>query len=266
MKPLSFFFIFVVALVLGLPSTEQTDAQPADSNASRATREGIEAGKAGNWDKAIESFKRAGESAPNNRFNLAVAYRQRGLAEIKKDNWDGAISDFSEALKRKEDDAVAHRFRGFAYLRKNDWQKALEDYDAVVKEKKNDTEALGRRAFVEMQLKEYDKAIADYSAVIKQQPKSLDGYLGRSRVYELAGKIDLALADVDAAVNIQPTNSDAVNRQKWLIAQKTKGQPVPAITPTLLGTPIPRIAAPSPAVGKPSSLSSPAASATASPH
>jgi tetratricopeptide (TPR) repeat protein len=243
MKILCAFFLAVIALTLGLPradarkpskpdaSAEETKTDPGTSNYNKT---GLDAAKAGNWDKAIENFKRAAEADPNHRdinHNLGLAYRQRALDEIKKQNWAGAISDFTELLKRKENDPVARRFRAFA----------------------------------EMQMKDYDKAITDYSSVIKQQPKDVDSYLGRSYVYEVTGNVDQGLADVEAVLKIQPTNSDAVHRKKRLIAQKTPPTPTPVVTPVLFGTPIPRVE-PSPVAKKPSSSPSATPSATASPQ
>jgi tetratricopeptide (TPR) repeat protein len=276
MKIFCVFFVAVLTLALAATSLEAkprkskkpdetADAAPGEQAAggggNAASHEGIEAAKAGDWNKAIESFKRAGLEDANNRYNLAIAYRQRGLAEIKQQNWDAAINDFGEALKLKEDDATAHRFRAFAYMSKQDWNNALEDYTTVLKEKKNDVEALERRAFVEMQLKQYDKALADYSDAIKQQPKNVDALLGRSYIYEVTKKIEPGLSDVEAVLKIQPTNGEASNRRKRLLAEKTKDQPAPIATPTLIGTPIPRQPAPPP---KAKSSASPATSA--SPH
>ena len=173
---------FFTVLLLALAPALAGAAEPAGGGSS-ASHEGVEAAKAGDWNKAIEAFKRAGDDA-NTRYNLALAYRQRGLAETKQQNWDGAIADFNEALKLKADDNVVRRFRAFAYMSKQDWPNALEDYNAVLKAKRADTEALERRGFVQMQLKQYDKAIADYSEAIKQQPKNVDALLGRSYVYE----------------------------------------------------------------------------------
>ena len=168
---------FFTVLLLALAPALAVAAEPAGG--SSASHEGVAAAKAGDWNKAIEAFKRAGDDA-NNRYNLALAYRQRGLAETKQQNWDAAIADFNEALKLKADDNVVRRFRAAAYMSKQDWPKALEDYDAVLKAKRTDTEALERRSFVEMQLKQYDKSIADYTEAIKQQPKNVDALLGRS--------------------------------------------------------------------------------------
>ena len=251
---------FLAVLLLALAPAFAGAAEPAGG--SSASHEGVEAAKAGDWNKAIEAFKRAGDDA-NNRYNLALAYRQRGLVETKQQNWDAAIADFNEALKLKADDNVVRRFRAAAYMSKQDWPKALEDYDAVLKAKRTDTEALERRSFVEMQLKQYDKSIADYTEAIKQQPKNVDALLGRSYVYEQQHKLDQGLADCEAVLRIQPTNSEATNRKKRLIAEKTKGQPIPEKTPILIGTPIPRQPTPPP---KPKPAATPAPAASASPQ
>jgi len=270
-RPMKIFCALVIALLALGPGLSPTEARTkTDANTPNFNREGIEAGKAGNWDKAIEDFKRAAEAEPNRRDineNLALAYRQRGLAEMKKKNWDGAISDFTECLKRKEGDMLARRYRASAYLQKGDSQNALEDYNTLLKEKKDDVEALGGRAFVEVQLKDYDKALADYSSMLKKDSRNVEAYLGRSHVYEVTEKPDLGLADIEAILKIQPTNQDALNRKKRLEAQKTRGQPAVAVTPVLIGTPIPRAGGqPSPADAKPSPLASPTASPIASPR
>ena len=157
---------FFTVLLLALAPALAVAAEPAGG--SSASHEGVEAAKAGDWNKAIEAFKRAGDDA-NNRYNLALAYRQRGLAETKQQNWDAAIADFNEALKLKADDNVVRRFRAAAYMSKQDWPKALEDYDAVLKAKRTDTEALERRGFVEMQLKQYRQS---RSLIIRKRSNS----------------------------------------------------------------------------------------------
>jgi tetratricopeptide (TPR) repeat protein len=249
MKMLSALLLATV-LIFAFSSVQ---AQKAKSSAlDNDSREGLEAAKAGDLDKAIESFKRAAAAKPNDKtinYNLGLAHRQRALAYMKGEDWDSAIADFTEALKLIENDIGARRGRAFAYQRKGDLKNALVDYDAALKEKKNDPETLGRRAFLHMQSKDYDKAIADYSAVIKQKPKDVDAYLGRSYIYELTSKFDPGLADVDAVLKIQPTNSDALNRKARLEALK-KGEPPPGTTPVIAGTPIPR--APVPPAPKPS--------------
>jgi tetratricopeptide (TPR) repeat protein len=236
MKILTAFFLVVIGLAFLIPPAEakprksakkteaaDTEAQPDEQPASEGSnysREGVAAAKAGNWDKAIENFKRAIAADPKNRdadYNLALAYSRRGQAQIKKEKWQDAISDFDEVLKRRDEDVVARRFR----------------------------------AFTNLQLKNYDKAIEDYNELTKRNPKDTEALLRRSYAYEATGKRDEALSDVEATLQIQPTSSDALNRKKRLAAMKTSAQASPA-------------GAPSPAVGRPSPLGSP--SASASPH
>ncbi len=218
----------------------------AQAKSDEDSKKGIAAAKAGKWDEAIENFLKAAKDDPGNKrvqYNLGLAYRQRGFAQIKKEKWQGAINDLGEALKRREDDPAAYRFRAFAYLRLRKWKEALSDYDVIVKEKSKDTEAIGRRAFVEVQLKKYDKALTDYTAALKLAPKDSDMMLARSYVYETTDKFDKALADAQAALKIKPSNTDALAAKKRLEAIIARGgsrEPTPDP-----GTPIPRKAVPS---------------------
>ena len=149
------------------PEGEAADAGAAAPAAagSSASHEGVEAAKAGDWNKAIEAFKRAGDDA-NNRYNLALAYRQRGLAETKQQNWDAAIADFNEALKLK---------RG-RYHRASLSCRCLHEQTGLAESARRLRRGLeseapygGARAqLVEMQLKQYDKSIADYTEAIRQ--------------------------------------------------------------------------------------------------
>jgi tetratricopeptide (TPR) repeat protein len=203
-------------------------------DAAEASKAGVEAAKAKDWDKAIASFKKAADLDGSNKnygFNLSLAHRQRGIAEMGQEKFDPAIEDFSEVLKREPDDLVALRFRAFAYLRKSEWQKSLADYDAALKKKKDDVEPLTRRAFVHMQLKDYDKAIADYSEVIKLKPNDASIYLTRATAYEFKGDTAKAIADYDKVLQLQPTNAEAQNRRTLLMKASPSASPAAAASP-----------------------------------
>ncbi|HEY8649675.1 MAG TPA: tetratricopeptide repeat protein, partial [Chthoniobacterales bacterium] len=133
----------LVLFLAASPGIAQADAKTEASNYRRV---GIEAAKNKQWDKAIINFKKAAELDPaaNNRNNLGVAYRQRGLIDVSGQKYDEAISDFTEALKNNSDDLISHQFRAFAYLSKKEWEKSLEDYNALLKQKGDDPEPLIR--------------------------------------------------------------------------------------------------------------------------
>jgi tetratricopeptide (TPR) repeat protein len=208
-----------VIAILALAALTQAVRADDKEEAARLGHEGVEAAKNKDWDKAVTSLKKASEldgSNSNYSYNLGLAQKQRGLAEMAQEKFDAAISDLTEALKRNGDDAVALRFRAFAYLKKSDWKNALEDYDAALKKKHDDPEPLSRRAFVHLQLKNYDKAIADCSAVIKLKPDDVQGYLSRANAYEFKGDTAKAIADYDKVLQLQPGHADAQNRKTLL--------------------------------------------------
>lgn len=229
----------------------------AKSDAYQFGKDGIEAAKNKQWDKAIDLFQKAVKADPkeaNNHNNLGLAYKGAGKMEEAVKAFSGAIEaepdnyaaylnrgivytsmqkykeateDLNRAVKIKPESISAHRFRAFALLQNKEYAKAVEDYNLVLKEKANDLEILDRRAFALWNLKEYDKAIADFSTIIKEKPQDKEGYLDRSYVYELKNDVAKGIADCDKVLSLDPANEDAKNRKARLEYKDKKGAPTP---------------------------------------
>lgn len=103
---------------------------------------------------------------------LAVAYFNRGNAYDDNGDHDGAIADYTAALKLKPDLGDAYLNRGFSYEGKKD----------------------------------YDNAIADYTRVIALNPTFAKAYYSRARVYEAKGELKQALAGYEEAAKLAPNN------------------------------------------------------------
>ena len=265
-----------LSLALFLPAITFADNK---ADAYKYAVEGKEAAKKGQWDKAIEAFRKAIEADPkeaNNHNNLGIALRSagkldeaikafsdgietepnnsasyvnRGVAYTSQQKYDKAIEDLDRGIKLNPNNVAGYRFRAFAYLAIKDYKKAIDDYNVVLKEK-DDPAILDRRAFALWNLKEYDKSIADYNAIIKDKPKDKEGYLDRSYVYELKGDLAKGIADCDKVLSLEPTNEDAKNR-KARLEYKQKGA---LATPTPTARPrrtLPPEATPTPKPKKP---------------
>lgn len=131
---------FLSAVTLPRPMAAQ--GNQADS---KYAREGVEAAKRKEWDKAIANLRKAMELDPRdktNSLNLSLALQARGTARVQQKKYDEATTDLSESLKLNEDNVGAHRFRAFALLSKRDYENALKDYDAVLAQKDGDMERL----------------------------------------------------------------------------------------------------------------------------
>jgi tetratricopeptide (TPR) repeat protein len=57
----------------------------------------------------------------------AKEYYDRGMARYEKGETDGAISDFTKAIKKKPRYGMAHYYRALTYLREKEYDKAWED-------------------------------------------------------------------------------------------------------------------------------------------
>src|SRR5436189_6428613 len=79
-----------------------------NQEAANLTKEGIEASRANDWDKAITAFRKAAQLEPHYAPNLASALQQRATVYVGQKKFQEAVADYSEALKIKSDDPDAY--------------------------------------------------------------------------------------------------------------------------------------------------------------
>jgi tetratricopeptide (TPR) repeat protein len=203
----------MVALALGTASLHGQGNQEA----ANATKEGIEASKEKNWDKAIVAFRKAAQLESRYAPNLVSALRQRAVVYRGEQKFREAAADLSEALKIKSDDPDIFEQRGY----------------------------------LEMQMKDYDKALADYSQAIKLQPQEPKYYQVRAFILQTKNDFNAALADTNKVLSLDPENADAQQRKRFLEA-KLHGPATPPPMPTgPIANPNLRRPSPSPTPGKP---------------
>jgi tetratricopeptide (TPR) repeat protein len=181
--------LFVVCLVttLGL-SMARSAQQEGNPEAAKIAREGAQAAKDQDWNKAIERFRKAAEIDRKYTQNLAIAYQQRAFSFANDQRFQDALNDLNEAIKINPRDARAYE----------------------------------QRAAIEMKINDYDKAVADYGEAIKANPGEIKYHLYRGYIYELRGDLPNAMAETDAALKINSKNKEAVERKQRL--QKIQSQ------------------------------------------
>jgi len=190
----TFVFIFVAALALCALQLSEAQATKDAKEANKLARDGAEASKNQEWDKAIDSLRKA--TALDHKYapNLAAVYQQRAYAAATNQQFQDAINDYGEALKISPEDARIYE----------------------------------QRAAVEMKMNDMDKALADYSEAIKLKPNEVRYYAYRSYIYEVKGDIKNSMADADKVLKLDPKNQEAINRKKRLETLQTmRATPIP---------------------------------------
>jgi tetratricopeptide (TPR) repeat protein len=197
-------FVFTFITALGLCAAQLTDAQANKDakEANKLAREGAEASKNQEWDKAIESLRKAAGLDHKYAKDLAAVYQQRGYAAATNQQFQDAVNDYSEAIKITPEDPRIYE----------------------------------QRAAVEMKLNDNDKALADYSEAIKLKPNEVRYYAYRSYIYEVKGDIKNSMADTDKVLKIDPKNQEAISRKKRLETLQTMRATPPPPPPSAAST------------------------------
>ena len=189
-------FVFTFLTVLTLCATQLSGAQaPKEAKeANKLARDGAEASKNQDFDKAVDLLKKATALDHKYADELAAVYQQRAYAAATNQQFQDAATDYGEAIKLKPDDARIYE----------------------------------QRAAVEMKLNDMDKALADYSEAIKLKPNEVRYYSYRSYIYELKGDINNSMADADKVLKLDPKNQEAISRKKRLeTLQSMRATPPP---------------------------------------
>src|SRR5437764_1323356 len=107
-----------LAMVLGLSLSNISQAQK-EPESTRVAREGSEAAKAGDWDKAIDAFRKAAEMDHKWTPSLSAALQQRAAKSREQQNFQGAEADLTEALKISPKDPGIHERRAYMEMKLN---------------------------------------------------------------------------------------------------------------------------------------------------
>ena len=108
----------------------------------------------------------------------AKDYYDRGMARFEKGETDGAISDFTKAIKKRPRHGMAHYYRALAYLREKEYDKAIADYTSAIEiDPQRFAVAYAERALIYYIKKEYDKAWEDVHKAESLGQEVREGFL-----------------------------------------------------------------------------------------
>ena len=152
----------------------------------------------GEYDEAIAEFDLAIAADPA----AAMAYADRGLAHLWKDDSTRAQDDFEAALRLAPNSAVALRGRGVLEYLSGDCPSARADLTRSLELDARSGFSFRWRAEVDSCLSLDSEALADLATAEKVEPKAFAAYSQRALVLRALGRPDEALAEIDAMLAV----------------------------------------------------------------
>jgi tetratricopeptide (TPR) repeat protein len=196
--------------------SEQRRPQPLASGAAsaQAATACMNDDKSASVDTAIKGCDAViGETLKN----LANAYYFRGNARFGKNDVDGAIGDYGQALHVDPADPDYLNSRAAAYEAKKDVDRALADYNEAIKANPNSIYSYNNRGAAFQRKGDFARAAADYGEVTRLQPNNLDAWSARCWVRALSpGQTQQALADCNTALKIKADAFDVLDTRGFV--------------------------------------------------
>jgi tetratricopeptide (TPR) repeat protein len=141
--------------------------------------------------------------------DLNLDYEKMGNECLEKGEYNGAITNYIQALQIKTNDAEIYYKCADARYHLGDYRGAIEDLNQAIKVNSNDIKVYFLRGVIRYQRGDKQGSIEDFSQVINLNPNYTKAYTrrGNSR-YEL-GNYQGAIEDFTQAININPHDAVA---------------------------------------------------------
>ena len=174
-----------------------------------------------NADASIAACTALISSNGQTNDTLAKAFTYRGFSYLKKNQFDPAIKDFSEAIRLDPENAWALANRGNAYFNKRDYDSAMQDYDAALR-----LNPVGYATLFYGRGSVYNAggdpvhAIEQFDAAIRLQPEFPEAFNNRGIAYFNNGQFSRAIEDCGQAIQFRPGYASALQNRGNAYAAK----------------------------------------------
>jgi Flp pilus assembly protein TadD len=131
---------------------------------------------------------------------------------------DGAIRDFTQAIRLNPQDSLAYGLRGKAYSDKGDLDNAIKDLDESIRLNPKDALTRNNRGYILTKRGQVDMGLRDLNEAARLDPQFALAYANRGFAYSKRGDFQKALDDFNEAIRLNPKDGKAYNSLAWLLA------------------------------------------------
>ncbi len=215
-------------ILLTLISFNLVIAQDMNPDAGKLYNEGNSLLKAGNYKGAIENYDKALAIEKDYRI-----YYQKGVAQKKSRDLDGAMKSFDDCIKMKNDFAGAYNALGGVYFQKGDFNAAITNFEKVLTlTDKNNVEAIVKKnlSLAYSKLGNDELANGNSSKGIEYLKKAIGfsnydaAYLSLAKIYSELGEWDNTISASENALKYRSKITPGGPYYYMGVAYKGKGE------------------------------------------
>jgi tetratricopeptide (TPR) repeat protein len=162
---------------------------------------------------AIERLTRDIEQDPT-----SAAYRRRGVAYVAMAQFDLAVADFQESVRRDNSNVAAYNDLGNALQRLGRLDEALETFNALISRGVRHPAVYANRGLVWRAKGDLVRALADYNSAIAIDNQFAPAWEAGGAAREALGEFERAIANYRRAIAIEPEFDRAHNNLAWILA------------------------------------------------
>lgn len=175
-------------------------------------------GLCGNYEDAISDYSKAIELEDLSSRMTADVYNNRGLNKDKIEDFKGAISDYTQAI-RISNKQIYYKNRASSNVQVGSYKDAIKDYSKVI-QMGDKNFGLRKRGEVKMLLGSHVSAINDFSSALKLNYDDYESYLKRAfSKYELK---DYSSSCKDLKIYARNQTYGKMNRSHFAMLKKVK--------------------------------------------
>jgi tetratricopeptide (TPR) repeat protein len=183
---------------------------------------GLEYGKLGHYEKALQKFNRVIEIEPKN----SGAYYNKGYALELMRKFPDALDCYSKSISlNPEAENAKTAYSRCAYnvgvqLRSDgESEKAIEYFDRALEYNPSFYECLVAKGDALQDIKRYDDSISLYDQAIKVQPNRVEAYIAKGYSLIMTNEKSKALKCYETVLKINPTNKIAIHNKSGLLRE-----------------------------------------------
>lgn len=159
----------------------------------------------GEIDKAIVAYAKAIESFPSFRR----AHRNLGLARVREQQWDRAVTHLTEAVRLGDSEGLTYGLLGYCRLAREQYASALQAYRLAKLSEPNVAEWSAGIAQCLQQMGQHEEAIALLDEVTLQRPLEASYAVLKANVHLQLDQLDAATKSLELSHRLGVLGADA---------------------------------------------------------